>query len=313
MLGRTADNLYWTGRYVERAESLARILDVSHRIALQRGSDRAGASEEFGAVLSMLGGAQGYAEKYGVPTPEGVTAYIAIDPENPSSIHACIRLARENARALRAVISVEVWESINTTWIELRQLDAAALKRKGSRELCEWVKERCSLFRGATYGTFMRDDGFHFLELGTFLERADDTVRLLDTKYQLLEQRRDQSEATTFYEWGAVLHAVGAFRAYHRIYHDVITPGRVATLLVTRPELPLSVRFCADQIVNLLAALARGRDLECQRLAGELQARLRFARMERVLQEGLHTFLRGIKSSLYDLSSQISKDFMMTV
>ncbi len=205
MLGRTADNLYWTGRYVERAESLARILDVSHRIALHRGSDRAGASLEFGTVLSMLGDVKVYAEKHGLPTPEGVTTFVAIDPENPSSIHACVRLARENARALRAVISLEVWESINTTWIELRQLDEKALKRKGSRELCEWVKERCSLFRGATYGTFMRDDGFHFLELGTFLERADDTVRLLDTKYKLLEQRGEQSAATTFYEWGAVL------------------------------------------------------------------------------------------------------------
>ena len=313
MLGRTADNLYWTGRYVERAESLARILDVSHRIALQRGSDRAKASEEFGTVLSMLGDVKVYAEKHGLPTPEGVTAFVAIDPENPSSIHACVRLARENARALRAVISLEVWESINTTWIELRQLDEKALKRKGSRELCEWVKERCSLFRGATYGTFMRDDGFHFLELGTFLERADDTVRLLDTKYKLLEQGGEQSAATTFYEWGAVLHAVGAFRAYHRIYHDVITPARVASLLVTRGELPLSVRFCADQIVNLLSGLARGRDLECQRLAGELQARLRFVRMDRVLHDGLHEFLKEIESSLSDLSSQISKDFMMTV
>jgi len=308
MLSRTAENLYWTGRYMERAENMARILDVSHRTALQK----AGGDAEWRSLLDILGHWPAFKAKYEGPTAAAVSTFFTLDPENPSSIYSSVRGARENARALRAAISNEMWEVLNTTWFGLRDLDAAGLERRGLREFCDWVKERSHLFRGVSHGTMLHDDAFHFLRLGTFLERADNTARLLDTKYHLL-QAADAGPAATFYEWGAVLRAVSAFRAYHQLYHDVISPGRVVELLVIRREMPRSLRFCATEVSTHLDHLSKGRDLEAQRLAGELNARLRFARIDRILDAGLHKFLVEVIDGLAGLGSQVSKDFMMTV
>ena len=311
MLSRTAENLYWTGRYMERAENMARILDVSHRTALQRPGGTAG-DADWHAVLDILGHWPRFAEKHAAPSAGAVTAFFTLDPDNPSSIYSSVRLARENARALRAAISAEMWETLNTTWFGLRDLDTAGLERRGLREFFDWVKERSHLFRGVSHGTMLHDDAFHFLRLGTFLERADNTARLLDTKYHLLGSS-DAGPAVTFYEWGAVLRAVSAFRAYHQLYHDVISPARVAELLIIRREMPRSLRFCATEVSAHLDLLSKGRDLEAQRLAGELTARLRFARIDRILEAGLHEFLVEVIDGLAVLASQLSKDFMMTV
>jgi uncharacterized alpha-E superfamily protein len=311
MLSRTAENLYWTGRYMERAENMARILDVTHRIALQQ-SVTASSDADWRSVLDILGHWPRFQEKHEGPNAASVTAFFTLDPDNPSSIYSSVRLARENARALRAAISTEMWETLNTTWFGLRDLDVGGLERRGLREFCDWVKERSHLFRGVSHGTMLHDDAFHFLRLGTFLERADNTARLLDTKYHLL-QNTDAGPAATFYEWGAVLRSVSAFRAYHQLYHDVISPSRVAELLIMRREMPRSLRFCATEVSTHLDLLSKGRDLEAQRLAGELNARLRFARIDRILETGLRKFLVEVIDGLAALGSQLSKDFMMTV
>jgi uncharacterized alpha-E superfamily protein len=312
MLSRTAENLYWTGRYMERAENMARILDVSHRIALQRAGASA-AEADWQAVLDILGHGARFSAKYTTLSPTAVTAFFTVDDDNPASIYSSVRAARENARALRAAISNEMWEALNTTWIGLRGMRPADIERRGLREFCDWIKERSHLFRGVSHGTTLHDDAFHFLRLGTFLERADNTARLLDTKYHRLQSAEDDSPAVSYYEWGAVLRAVSAFRAYHQVYHDVIKPGRVAELLILRRDMPRSLRFCADQVNVHLDHLAKGRDLEAQRLTGELHARLRFARIERVLDGGLHEFLVEVIDRLARLGEQLSKDFMMTV
>jgi uncharacterized alpha-E superfamily protein len=311
MLSRTAENLYWTGRYMERAENMARILDVSHRIALQRPGS-ASSDADWRAVLDILGHWPRFLEKHEEPTAAAVTTFFTLDPDNPSSIYSSVRGARENARALRVAISTEMWETLNTTWFGLRDLDGAGLERRGLREFCDWVKERSHLFRGVSHGTMLHDDAFHFLRLGTFLERADNTARLLDTKYHLL-QSADAGPAVVFYEWGAVLRAVSAFRAYHQLYHDVISPSRVAELLIIRREMPRSLRFCANEVSTHLDHLSKGRDLEAQRLAGELNARLRFARIDRILDTGLRKFLEEVIDCLSALGNQLSKDFLMTV
>jgi uncharacterized alpha-E superfamily protein len=312
MLSRTAENLYWTGRYMERAENMARILDVSHRIALQHAGADAGESD-WQAVLDILGHGPRFAARHEAVSSGAVIAFFTLDADNPASIYSSVRAARENARALRAAISNEMWEALNTTWIGLRAMGPADLERRGLREFCDWIKERSHLFRGVSHGTTLHDDAFHFLRLGTFLERADNTARLLDTKYHRLKSAEDAGPAATYYEWGAVLRAVSAFRAYHQVYHDVITPGRVAELLVLRREMPRSLRFCADQVNLHLDHLAKGRDLEAQRLSGELHARLRFARIVRVLDAGLHEFLNEVIDRVALLGEQVSKDFLMTV
>lgn len=312
MLSRTADNLYWTGRYIERAENVARVMDVSYRNSLL---GLAGASPEieWRDALASLGDPPQFRERGHSLNEADVTRFFAIDMESPCSIKFCVRAARENARALRAVISTEMWESINTTWLALRDLDEAGLRARGLREFCDWVKDRSHLFRGVTHGTTLHDDAFRFLRIGTFLERADSTARLLDTKYHSLEGMNADPTGATYYAWGSVLRQASAFRAYHQTYHDVITPPRVAELLILRLEMPRSLRFCANQVVEHLDALAGTRDLEAQRLAGELHARLRFARIDHVLAKGLHDFLAEITSRISELSTQLAQDFMMTV
>jgi len=310
MLSRTAENLYWMGRYMERAENMARILDVSQRLAVQ---GHATAQSEWSAVLAILYAEDVYADTHGEATEEGVTRFLTLDRNNPSSIWSCIRAARENARSLRASISVEMWESLNTTWLAIRDMTHEDIQAKSLREFCEWVKERSHLFRGMAHGTMLHDAGFAFIRLGTFLERADNTARLLDTKYQVLAYGGESDSAATYYEWGSVLRSVGAFRAYHQVYHDVITPERVAELLVLRPEMPRSLRFCFDKVTENLATLAEGRSLECERLSGEFGARLRYGRMERILGDGLHAFLKEVLDRVADIGLQISRDFLMTV
>jgi uncharacterized alpha-E superfamily protein len=245
-------------------------------------------------------------------TEADVTRFFAVDTESPCSIKFCLHAARENARALRAVISTEMWESLNTTWLAVATLDEEGLRARGLREFCDWVKDRSHLFRGVSHGTTLHNDAFHFLRLGTFLERANSTGLLLDTKYRSLEGMDAGTSGATYYAWGSVLRQASAFRAYHQTYRDVITPTRVAELLVLRPEMPRSLRFCAKLIVEHLDAVAGGRDLEAQRLAGDLHARLRFARIDRLLSNSLHDFLAEATRQIAELSAQLAQDFMMT-
>jgi uncharacterized alpha-E superfamily protein len=307
MLSRTAEHLYWTGRYVERAENTARILDVSLRSTLKRDN-----TDDWESVVALVGEPTAFAAAHGTASLESVTRFAILDDTNPSSIHASFRAARENLRALRASISSESWESINSTWLQLRQIDDSALRERGPREVCEWIVQRSQLFQGISHGTALHDDAFHFLLLGTFLERADNTARLLSARYQRL-QSADDSPSNAYYAWGAVLRAVSAFRSYHQVFHDVIEADRVAELLVLRRDMPRSLRYCAEQMLLHLDHLGKHRDLECQRLAGELYARLRFARMDKILEMGLPLFLAEIVEQLSHLGLQVSKDFLMRI
>jgi uncharacterized alpha-E superfamily protein len=312
MLSRTAEYLYWTGRYVERAENMARILDVSQRLAVQS-RFRSSQVNEWIAVLDILCAESQYAKAHGEVSQEGVIGFLTVDRDNPSSIYNCIRTARENARALRATIPVEMWESLNTTWLALRDLDETGLQARGLRDFFDWVKERSNLFRGVAYGSMLHNETYAFIRLGTFLERADNTARLLDTKFHVLADTRDNDPAANYYEWGAVLRSVDAFRAYNQLYHDLIQPHQVAELLVLREEMPRSLRFCFDQVTTMLELLAQGRRLECLRQAGEFSARLRYGRMERIISSGLHDFLMLVLDRAAEMSTQISEDFLMSI
>ena len=316
MLSSTAESLYWMGRYIERAENVARIIDVSHRLEAQ-GRVHGGTDAEWRAVLRILSAETQFLETYDRIDQESVTAFVTLDQNNASSIWRCVYAARENARALRATISAELWECVNSTWIGLRDLTMAGLQARGPREVFDWVKERSHQFRGVAHGTMLHNEAFAFNRVGTFLERADNTTRLLDTKFELLApdtgEGGNADPAAAYYEWGAVLRAVSAFRAYHQVYKDVITSGRVAEMLVLRADMPRSLRFCFDNVTGHLETLGAGRQLECERLAGEFRARLRYGRMERILETGLHDFLQEAVGRIGDISTQLSRDFMMTV
>jgi len=311
MLSRTADQLYWMARYVERAENIARILDVSYRMSLMPGESSEGESI-WASAVQIGGNWTDFNANYGAINRRNVVRYLAFDQSNASSVFACMRGARENARALRGSITTEMWESLNATWIELREIEEDRLARTGYQNFFDWVKERSHLFQGVIDGTLLRDESHHFIQLGGSIERADNTARLLDGKYHVLLPRvEDVGGVLDYYQWGAVLHSVSAFRSYHRIYRNVVTPDRVAELLILRADMPRSLHACMNRITDTMDALCGARMYECRRLAGEIHARLHFGRMSSIFEEGLHEFLTEFLESHGVFAVQMQRDFLM--
>lgn len=310
MLSRTADHLYWMARYIERAENMARVLDVTYNMSLV---PNAAVSESalWLPALEISGNVEAYEEKYGAYTAAGVIHYLAMDMDNPSSIYNALRNARENARAVRVAMTSETWENINALWLEFRQFIGQDLAKNGLREFCDWVKGRSHLFRGVCFGTMLRDDAFSFVRLGTFIERADNTARLLDVKYHiLLPSQEEVGGAVDYYEWSAVLRSVSAFQAYQKIFSDTIEPWRVAELLVLRRDMPRSLHACFDEITPILEQLSGIRQTECKRLAGELHSKLRYGKMQQIFQKGLHEFLTDFIELNNRLGAEVHKTFL---
>jgi uncharacterized alpha-E superfamily protein len=205
-----------------------------------------------------------------------------------------------------------MWESLNSTWIELRDVDEGKLSRDGYRNFFDWVKQRSYLFQGVIDGTLLRDESHYFIDIGAAIERADNTARLLDGKYHVLLPRvEDVGGVLDYYQWGAVLRSVSAFRSYHRIYRNVITPNRVAELLILRHDMPRSLHACLDSVTQTLDELCGGKTYECRRLAGEIHARLHFGRMSAIFTEGLHEFLTDFVVDSRAFAVQMQRDFLM--
>ena len=225
MLSRSAENLYWLSRYIERAENAARVLDVSYRMSLMP----AAAPKEslyWQPAIEIGTDPAAFRAQYGEASQSNVLHFTALDRANSSSVYSCIRAARENARAERTRISSEMWEALNETWLAVAELNAARLETWGLRAFFDWVKSRSHLFRGVTVGTAMQDDAFHFIRIGTFIERADSTARILDVKYHvLLPSGEEAGGSVDYYQWGALLRSVSAFRAFRNVYRARSRPG----------------------------------------------------------------------------------------
>jgi uncharacterized alpha-E superfamily protein len=311
MLSRTADHLYWMARYTERAENMSRLLDVAHRMSLQM----AGADMGYwGAALGITGLETVYTAKYGSITGPNVLRFMAIDVDNPSSILSSLRSARENCHAVRGTVTSEVWETINTTWLEARESATSGplqgdVQDNEIIEYLEWVKFRSHLSRGVTVGTMLQDEAFHFVRLGTFLERADNTARLLDVKFDELAPQ--EVEGNEYYEWGALLRSVSAFEIYRKVYRDVITPHRVAELLILREDMPRSLHACLKEVHQILALVANNRSDETRRLAGAAYSNLQYGRIDDILAVGLHAYLTDFLDSTADLGNRIAQDFLV--
>lgn len=310
MLSRTADHLYWMARYIERAENSARVLEVTYSMSLVPNAAESEAAL-WSPALKISGNVAAFKKEYGVVEASRVINYLALDPDNPSSIYNDLRNARENARAVRVAMTSETWENINALWLEFDQFNGQDLAINGLREFCDWVKARSHLFRGVCFGTMLRDDAFSFVRLGTFIERADNTARLLDVKYHLLlPEEEEVGGAVDYYEWSAVLRSVSAFQAYQKIFSDTIAPWRVAELLVLRRDMPRSLHACLDEITTILDQLSGNRHTECRRLSGELHARLRYGKMRDIFQQGLHEFLVDFIDSNKLLGAEIQRAFL---
>lgn len=312
MLSRTADHLFWMARYIERAENTARVLDVTHSTSLLPDNSPDAAAHLWYAPLNISGCAADYTAKYGAAESSAVTRFIALDPDNPASIHTSLMLARENARAVRGAITGEMWESINATWLELSRL-SPTLRGNPLTTFFDWVKERSHLFRGVTLGTILKDDALNFIRLGTFLERADNTARILDVKYHvLLPSLEDVGGAVDYYQWAAVLRSVSAFESYRKVYRSVVTPLRVAELLILRADMPRSLHACTREAYEILQHVSRSKSTEVLRLAGQIQAGLQFGRIDTIFAGGVHEYLTDFLESIGALGAEVNKAFFAT-
>ncbi len=309
MLSRTADHLFWMSRYIERAESLARLLDVTWQMSLVPQSLEA-ANQNWNAIIALNSLEEKFADRYSAVNAENVLRFMVSDTGNHASILSCLRLTRENAHAVRGTITSEMWETMNSTWLEAREKSFEQIANAGVGEFFDWVKMRSSLSRGTTLGTLLQDEAYHFIRLGTLLERADNTARILDVKYHVLRPYGDEG-ATDFYQWGALLRSVSAFEVYRKAYRDVITPERVAELLILRSDMPRSLHFCLNGVVKNLELIANRQSGETQRQAGLLHAQLHYARIEDILEHGLHEYLTDFMDRIYMLGDGVSKNFLV--
>src|SRR5687767_8385356 len=300
MLSSTAKNLYWMGRYLQRAKTTARLIEATQRMALQSSGEEAegvvaifGMEEEFRDSQEQHQGGQSQHQGHRLAD---LVDFLAFDEHNPSSLVSSIGAARRNAREERNNITVDVWESLNGLWLELSERlrgNRALLDRNA---LIESVKKQAVMIFGAAQVTLLRDEAYNFLQLGAFLERADNTARILDIKFHALRpDGNPHAQELDYFAWSEVLACIGAVRTYRRIYRSALDPMKVAELMMLRRDVPRSVHHCLWMVDLSMRELAEayGSRGEADRLAGELHARLRYARIDQVFEMGLNKFLGG--------------------
>jgi uncharacterized alpha-E superfamily protein len=318
MLSRAADNLYWLARYLERADYLARVIDATQRLsALPRAYG--GAGTEWESALDSSGAADAfYAQKTEEAAENNVVEFLVFDAANPSSVRNCIELARTNARAVRTALTMETWEGINTAWLELKRFERSRVPGKGLdlEELgrfLSFVKQTSLHFDGSSNRTMLRNDAYWFSRLGLYVERADNTARILDVKYHvLLPESETVGGSLDYFQWTAILRAVSAHTSYHWVYRQGIKPWLVADLLMLRPEMPRSLSSCYENIVRHLDSLAtsHGRQGPSQRHARSISRRLMNEKIESIFQNGLHEFITAFIGDNTHLGTVIAEQYL---
>ena len=301
---------------MERAENTARMLDVNYQTSLLPQSvDRT--VQGWAGVLGISELTLPFGKKYDAVTADNVMQFMVRDAGNPSSIVSCLLAARENARAVRGTLTTELFETTNQTWLEFnRMLQGDAFERDPAA-LFEWVKFRSHLSRGVTVGTMLHDESLHFIRIGTFLERADNTARLVDVKFHALAGDYfgswvdDNAPEVDFYHWSAILRSVSGFEIYRKVYRNVIRPDKVAELLILRPDMPRSLAACMNDLVANLDLVANEQSGETRRRAGRLRSDLQFGRIDEILATGLHAFLTQFLDRVNDIGAGISRDFLV--
>jgi uncharacterized alpha-E superfamily protein len=316
MLSRVAHSLYWMSRYIERAENVARLLDVNLQLMLDFHGASADISEtHWGSILASAGDEELFAQHYEETNSRTVTEFMAFDSRNPGSILACVLAARENARMVRDQISSEMWQSINELYLYLRQRNVDGVQASGMSEFFQHIKIASHLFQGLTEATYSRNEGWEFIQFGKFLERADKTTRILDVKYHiLLPSAVDVGGTVDTAQWQAVLRSGSALEAYRRFYVREILPWKVAEFLIFSDSFPRSLHYCVAQIDDFLrrilgetgprAASATAR--ASRRLLADLQS----LTITEVLQDGLHEFLLEVQKSLDKLGNEVVETTM---
>ncbi len=313
MLSRTADSLYWMGRYIERADFLARILEATTRLAAIPTRAGNGGDDGSQTVWASALASAGHPGVLGrTPTERSVREYLAFSPNNPSSITACLTRARTNARAVRTALTVELWEEINGAWNGLVEQGQPTRRDEFGRFL-EWVKGVTLSVEGATSRTMLRNDGYYFLRLGAAIERADNTARLLDVKYHLLLPEGERvGGQLDYFQWTTLLREVSALTAYRWVYRDNVKPWLVADLLVLNRQMPRSLASCQAAIVMYLDKIAAdyGRRGPAQRVAADRMRRFETDKMSAIFQSGLHEYIQAFLSENAGLGQAITEQYL---
>ncbi|HLP09430.1 MAG TPA: alpha-E domain-containing protein [Opitutaceae bacterium] len=316
MLSRVANSLYWLGRYFERAENTARLLDVNLQLLLDSDKlDDAALAEHWQSLLQSTGDAALFAEHNPRIDAANVSEFMTFNTANPNSILSCIFAARENARMIRDRISLEMWETVNDLHLFLKSAEARAVWQGNPAEFFARIKNASHLFQGLTGATFPHDEGYNFIQLGRFIERADKTIRLLDLKYHLLlPDATEVGGAVDTAQWRAVLRCASALEAYRRFYVSEILPWKVAEFLLFSETFPRSVRFCLAQIDFYLRRISGTpvgqHSNEAERLCGRLVSELNYTSIDEVFRKGLHEFLAQILPVLDEVGGIIFATFM---
>ena len=325
MLARTADAIFWVSRYMERADFLARIIQATQRLAglpsayiNTGGPGGRGQGTEWDSVLEASGAAEGFHATGDVVNETNVVEYLAFSTENSSSIRSCIAAARANARSIRVALTTEMWEAINGAWFELirfEQMHArdSSLTREELTRFLDFVKKTSLDFDGCAYRTMLRNDAYWFSRIGVYLERADNTARILDVKYNVLLPETEVVGGTLdYFQWTAILRAVSALTAYHWVYRTSIKPWLVADLLILKPDMPRSLIACYDNLVYFLDHIGRayGRQGQSQRQARDIYERLQKATTRDIFQSGLHEFITGFVEENHRLGETVGVQYL---
>lgn len=312
MLGRTASSLYWMSRYMERAENMARLLEVGHRISLMPGAIE-GHRDEWRSTLLSAACEASYRAKHDEIEPAKVIGFLIFDEDNPSSIKSVVRTARSNGRAVRTALTRDVWESLNATWNELVHVRPQDMSSDRLPVFLDWVKQRSMSFRGTVLGTMLRNENYYFSQLGNFIERADNTARILDVKYYvLLPKPTDVGSDLDMQQWAQILRSVSAHRSYRWFYRDSrYKPWLVAEFLMLREQMPRSLVFSYQWINTALEGLAAIHDARYpvhERAAATLHS-LRTSSMEQIFQSGLHEYLQSFITANTGLSAMLAETY----
>jgi uncharacterized alpha-E superfamily protein len=313
MLSRTADNLYWLARYVERAEFVARILEATQRLTAMPLA-YVGGTNEWESAIATAGNARAFATRYAEANEETAIDFLAFSTANPSSIRNCFELARTNARAVRTALTAEMWDVINGGWLELKRFGNGPASREEFLRFLRWVQETSLRFDGSAYRTMLRNDAYWFTRLGVYLERADNTARILDVKYHLLLPADEPvGGSLDYFQWAAILRTVSALTAYHWVYRENLKPWLVADLMILNDQMPRSLASCYENLVRYFDLIAHGygRQGPAQRKARAVRTRLQNSRMEEIFQNGLHEFIGEFIGDNNALGAAVAEQYLM--
>lgn len=335
MLSRAADNFYWMARHIERAENTARILIVQLQSEMLIHQDNT-PDRQWQALLELYELLELFKQKNKPFKKNEVLRFMVSDIHNPSSIVSCLKLARENGRFIRGALPTDLWETVNTTWLEAVNLFSNSSWLKDPDKTFEWVKQRSHLFRGVSEATMPRNELLYFTKLGMFIERADNTARILDVKYvarpiqhAIKKYQEDDlfyknakyssksnfhfSDSKDYYFWASVLRSLSAFEIYRKVYSDEITPQKIAELLIQRIDMPRSLLVCVSGVVKNLSRVAKQNKSQSRslRLAGKLEAELKYTIIDELFIHEIHEFLVLFLKEVDVLSRAISDDFLL--